>query len=128
MKEVWNRKWKNVLIWVSGYLSIVAYAVVGGYAIVKSEDLEVKKTAKSVLIVTIIFAVASALLTIISSIGGLFDGYYNTVVYDIYRILNVLVTVVKIAVYALGIIFEFMKNETSTEKTEKAETVEEDER
>lgn len=49
MKEVWTKKWKKVLIWVSGYFSLLAYAIVGGYVIVKSEDDELKRTASLLL-------------------------------------------------------------------------------
>ena len=27
MKELWSKRWKKLLIWVCGYLSIVAYAI-----------------------------------------------------------------------------------------------------
>ena len=30
MKQIWSLRWKNLLIWVCGYLSIVAFALVGG--------------------------------------------------------------------------------------------------
>ena len=47
MKKVWTNRWKKVLIWLSGYLSFIAFAIVGGYTIVKSEDEELKKTTKA---------------------------------------------------------------------------------
>jgi cytochrome bd-type quinol oxidase subunit 2 len=118
MKEVWSKKWKGVFLWLSGYLSIIAFAIVGGYTIVKSEDDDLKKTAKSVLIVTLIFTAISALLTIVSTVGGMFDGYYNSDIYAIYKIVNAVSAVVKIAVFALSIIFEFVKKEEKKEDIE----------
>ena len=53
MKEGWTTRWKALLIWLSGYLSIVAFAIAGGYAIVKSDDEELKKTAKQALILNL---------------------------------------------------------------------------
>ena len=64
MKEGWTNRWKRLLIWVSGYLSIIAYVIVGGYFMVKSDDEDLKKTAKSAFIVTIIFTAISAFLAI----------------------------------------------------------------
>ena len=55
MKEVWSKSWKKILIWACGYVSIIAFAIAGGYAIVKSEDEELKKTAKTCFIVTLVF-------------------------------------------------------------------------
>ena len=110
MKQSWSKKWTNIFMWASGYLSIVAFAVVGGYAVIKGDD-EQKKTAKSVLITTLIFAALSAILTLVSNIGGMFDGYYSSLVYEIYRIASVMVTVLKIAVYALCIIFELFRKD-----------------
>ena len=39
MKELWTTKWKKVLIWACGYLDFIAFALAGGYVIVKSERL-----------------------------------------------------------------------------------------
>ena len=46
MKEGWTNRWKRLLIWVSGYLSIIAYVIVGGYFMVKSDDEDLKKDCK----------------------------------------------------------------------------------
>ena len=119
----WSKKWNKIFLWATGYLSIVAFAVVGGYALVKGDE-DSKKTAKSVLIATLIFAGISAILTIISTVGGLFDGYYSSAFYDFYRVLNAVTVVAKIAVYALNIIFELFKKEEKS--IEKVETVDEE--
>ena len=36
MKNIWNNRWKKALIWLCGYVSLIAYAITGGYVIVKS--------------------------------------------------------------------------------------------
>ena len=38
MKEGWTTRWKALFIWLSGYLSFIAFAVVGGYVIVNMTD------------------------------------------------------------------------------------------
>ena len=40
MKEGWTTRWKALFLWLCGYLSIIAFAVTGGYVIVKSENEE----------------------------------------------------------------------------------------
>ena len=74
MKKIWDNRWKKVLIWLSSYISFIAYAIVGGYVIVKSEDEDLRKTAKTALIVTLIFTVLSALYSILNSINSI-SGY-----------------------------------------------------
>ena len=49
MKEGWTTRWKALFVWLCGYLNIVAFALVGGYMIVKSDDEELKNTSKKVL-------------------------------------------------------------------------------
>ena len=45
MKEGWTTRWKALFVWLCGYLNIVAFALVGGYMIVKSDDEELKNTS-----------------------------------------------------------------------------------
>ena len=101
MKEVWSKSWKQILIWVSGYVGILAFAVVGGYTIVKSEDKELRRTAKQCFIVTLIFLAIDALLSILTNINVF------AVSRDYQTFLNwvdFLLLIAKIAVYAIVII------------------------
>ena len=45
-KTSWSSKWKKVFIWLSGYLSIIAFAIVGGYTVVKGNDEGCKKNGE----------------------------------------------------------------------------------
>ena len=36
MKEIWTKSWKKVLVWVCGYVGILAFAIAGGYVNKKS--------------------------------------------------------------------------------------------
>lgn len=129
MKEGWTRRWKALFIWLCGYLSIVAFAITGGYAIVKSEDEELKKTAKAVLIVTLIFTAISMVLTLISSsVGILENGSSDLNVF--FSKTTLFVSIAKIIVFAVcGAVSFFKKdnkNLSSTEqKTEEPATEEE---
>lgn len=110
MKEIWTKSWKEVLIWFCGYVNLIAFAVVGGYAIVKSDDEALKKTAKTAFIVTLIFTALSALITIYNYCGSFADNYYGSAAYDFYSYATKIVEIARIIVYAVFIILTFVKN------------------
>ncbi len=126
MNEGWTKRWKALLIWLCGYLSIVAFALVGGYVIVKSEDEDLKKTTKLAFIVTLIFTAISMFFSIFSSIGSMANNYYSSGAYDVYNILYQVTNIIKIAVYVVfAVIAFFGKNGSahqSAEKQKKDET------
>ncbi len=111
MNGVWSNKWKKVLIWFSAYISFIAFALVGGYAIVKPESEDVKKTTKLALIVSIVFACISGFLTIFNNFASMGDNYYSSSAYDFYDISTSLVNVAKIIVFAVFIILELVKKD-----------------
>ena len=112
MKEGWTNRWKKLLIWVSGYLSIIAFVIVGGYFIIKGEDEELKKTAKLVFIVTIIFTAISAVLALYSSILTLAGASYTSTAYNIYEWLTSITLIAKIITFATFALLAFFgKNE-----------------
>ena len=122
MKEGWTTRWKALFIWLSGYLSIIAFAIVGGYAIVKSEDEELKKTAKQALIVTVIFTAISMFLSLYNAIGVMTDGYYASAAYEAYSILSQLTAIAKIIVFVVFAAMSFFKG-NPTVTAEKAASV-----
>ena len=124
MKEVWSKSWKKVLIWACGFVSIIAFAVAGGYAIVKGEDEGIRRAAKQCFVVTLIFLAADAIVSILSSIAGLAS---SAGLYDVLGWLNFILVIAKIGIYAAAIIMTLVsgKNETSAPQTDtegKAET------
>ncbi len=111
MKSIWSKKWKQVLVWFSGYVGFLAFALVGGYAIVKEDD-EVKKTAKQTFLVVLIFAGISALLALLNHVGGFSDNYYNSALYDFYSTMQKLVSIAQTVVYAIFIPMTLFKKES----------------
>lgn len=113
-----NEKLKKVFILLSGYLSFIAFAIVGGYVFIKSDSEELKKTAKLTLIVTLIFTAISAVLLIYNHFGNFFGGYYSSTAYDVYSMITGIVAIAKIIVYAVLIIMVLVKkgNEASENK------------
>ncbi len=106
-----NEKLKKVFILLSGYLSFIAFAIVGGYVFIKSDSEELKKTAKLTLIVTLIFTAISAVLLIYNHFGNFFGGYYSSTAYDVYSIITGIVAIAKIIVYAVLIIMVLVKKD-----------------
>lgn len=118
MKEGWSRRWKALLIWASGYLSFIAYAIVGGYVIVKSDDEELKDTAKKAFIVTLIFTAISMFFSIYSSIGALSSSYYSSGAYVAYGVLQMIVNIAKIVVYVVFALLSFFNVKVVSDKSE----------
>ncbi len=109
--QTWSKKWKEMLIWFSGYFSFIAFAIVGGYAIVKEEDEGLKATAKKAFIITLIFTALSAFLTLFNQFGSMFNGYYSSALYDFYSVFTTFVNIAKIAVYAVFLITTLVKKD-----------------
>lgn len=118
MKEGWSRRWKALLIWASGYLSFIAYAIVGGYVIVKSDDEELKDTAKKAFIVTLIFTAISMFFSIYNSIGALSSSYYSSGAYVAYSVLQMIVNIAKIVVYVVFALLSFFNVKVVSDKSE----------
>ena len=118
MNTIWTKKWKSLFIWLSAYLSIIAYALVGGYVIVKDEDRELQKTAKTAFVVTLIFTALSAFFSLFNYIAGFANNYYSSAAYDFYSVCTSLVGIAKIIVFAVFIVMEFIKKEANGETLE----------
>ena len=116
MKEGWTTRWKALLIWLCGYLSIIAFIIAGGYTIVKSDNEELKKTTKTAFIVTIIFTLISMFLALYNSIGGMVGNYYSSAGYDAYNVLVQITTIAKIIVYVTFGALAFFKGNYAPEK------------
>ncbi len=118
MNSTWSKKWKKVLIWFSAYMSFIAFALVGGYTIVKNEDDELKKTSKVVLIVSLIFAALSGFSSLFYNFAGFSDNFYSSGAYEFYSNLTSLLNIAKIVVFAVFIIIELVKRKRVETKTE----------
>ena len=104
MKQIWSLRWKKLLIWVCGYLSIVAFALVGGYTIVRSDSRALKQTSKNAFIVVLIFTALSALGALFSGIGSVSSGMGGFL-----AVYSMIVTVSKIVVFAVCAVVSFFR-------------------
>lgn len=50
-----SSKFQKLIVWLTGYLNIVAFVLAGGYIFFKTEDDDVKESSKTVLILLAIF-------------------------------------------------------------------------
>ena len=128
MNGEWSQKWKKVFVWFAGYFSFIAFALVGGWVILKSEDEDLKKTAKFVFILTLIFAAASAFFAIYNYLFGFMTNYYSSAAYLIYQIFTAIIGIAKIVVFAVYILltlFGKQKSEATPVENTKPEESEE---
>ncbi|MBO5313439.1 MAG: hypothetical protein J6B29_05680 [Clostridia bacterium] len=112
MNSIWTKKWKAVFIWMSAFLNFIAFAIVGGYCIIKSEDEDLKRVTKQAFIVTIVFSAISAVLSIINYLGSFGDNYYSSDLYDFYSTCSTLVSLARLVVFAVFVVLTFVKNDT----------------
>ena len=124
MEVSMSQNLKKCFMWVCGYLNIVAFALVGGYLYIKSDDEDMKKEVKIALIVTLIFTAITAVLSIYNYCGGFSSAYYGSVAYDVYSICLSVVQIAKIIVYAVFAIMALVKK--GGEKKQDAIDVEKD--
>lgn len=115
MKGFWTKNWKKALIWLCGYVHLIAFAITGGYVIAKSTDKELHRTAKTVFIVTLIFTAVEAVILILSGIASLGASMGTALSW-----IRFFVTLAKIGVYAGGLIMSLFDGGSSEEKSEEA--------
>ncbi len=119
MGNVWSKKWKQLLVWFSGYFGFTAFAIVGGYTILKGEE-ELKKMAKQVFIVTLIFAALSAFFSLYNQFLGLVD-VTSSDAYKFSNVCNQLISIARIVVYAVYMIKVFAQKDAPKAEEKKDE-------
>lgn len=117
--------WQKTIVWLTGWLNTIAFFVAGGYVYLNTENEDVKKSAKSVLGLLLIFAGIELLRAIIYNIFSVANADYDTlsVISDVANIIYIIKAIVFTAFYILDI--KGIKITPIKEKTEKQDTVEE---
>ena len=67
--------WQKLILWLTGYVSIVAFILAGGYFYKNTEDKKVKTTAKVVLVLTAVFTALGIVVSILNNIATIADNY-----------------------------------------------------
>ena len=63
-----SERWQKLILWLTGYLSIIAFVIAGGYIYQKSDNENLRNSAKTVLLITVVFTIIDIILLIVSSI------------------------------------------------------------
>ena len=117
-------KWQKLIIWLTGYVNIIAFFLAGGYLYLKTENEEIKNSAKTAFFVTACCTGLELLRTVI---------YYIMVVsgatYSVTSSMNIFLYVIYI-VKALAFLTLFILDMvgiqlTRTKKAEKQVIVDE---
>ena len=120
-KGDWNKKLSKLFIYLSGYVSFIAFAIVGGYAICKSDDEELRNTTKKVFIVSLFYYAILAVISIFVYFGSMSSNFYGSNFYNFLSVLKNIVEIVKIGVYAFLIIWELVKTSGKKDLNKKEE-------
>ena len=70
-----SSKWQKLIVWLTGYLSIIAFVIGGGYIFMKTEDEDVKKSCKTVFLISLGFTALDIIFLIIRNITSAAGDY-----------------------------------------------------
>ena len=73
-----SSKWQKLIVWLTGYVNIIAFFLAGGYIFLKTDDEDVKTSAKTALVLTVFFTVVELLRSVIYYIMSLANVPYET--------------------------------------------------
>ena len=116
-----SSKLQKTVIWLTGYLNIIAFFLAGGYVFIKTDDDDVKTSAKMSFFLIVFFTALDILRAIIYNILSLADAGYKTigVMSDIALVIAIIKAVAFVTLYVLdicGIKILPVKNNESKEK------------
>ena len=112
-KGKWTEKLTNVLLWVGGYVNFIAFALLGGYIIVKGNDKQ-KLTIKKVFIIVLLFLGATAIMELFYNFASMSGDYYGSFAQDIYSIMTKIIDIAKIGVFATFVVLELIKKDKTS--------------
>ncbi len=99
-----SSKWQKLIVWLTGYLNIVAFFLAGGYIFTKTEDEDVKKSAKTVFLITLLFTVIDIVRLIIYNCASVDENYDGLT--EISKF-NLIMGVIKAVVFVTFSILDF---------------------
>ena len=87
-----SKNFKKTVIWVTGYLNLIAFLLAGGYIFVKSEEEDVRSSAKSAFLLVVTFTAIDIVRMIVYNIMSVANAGYKalSVVSDIGTVVAVI--------------------------------------
>lgn len=110
-----------LIVWASAYVNVIVFALCGGYFFLKSDDESLKNETKKALIVTLIFVGIGMIQSLVSYLFTLCGVSYSGDLYRAHQTIGSLVSVAKIAVYAVFAALSVFGGKKSEEKSEKTD-------
>ena len=110
-----------LIVWASAYVNVIVYALCGGYFFLKSDDESLKNETKKALIVTLIFVGIGMIQSLVSYLFTLCGVSYSGDLYRAHQTIGTLVSVAKIAVYAVFAALSVFGGKKGEEKSEKTD-------
>ena len=110
-----------LIVWASGYVNVIVFALGGGYFFLKSDDESLKNETKKALIVTLIFVGIGMIQSLVSYLFTLCGVSYSGDLYRAHQTIGTLVSVAKIAVYAVFAALSVFGGKKGEEKSEKTD-------
>ena len=120
MKKI-GKKFGGLIVWASAYVNVIVFALCGGYFFLKSDDESLKNETKKALIVTLIFVGIGMFQSLVSYLFTLCGVSYSGDLYRAHQTIGSLVSVAKIAVYAVFAALSVFGGKKSEEKSEKTD-------
>lgn len=120
MKKI-GKKLGGLIVWASAYVNVIVFALCGGYFFLKSDDESLKNETKKALIVTLIFVGIGMLQSLVSYLFTLCGVSYSGDLYRAHQTIGTLVSVAKIAVYAVFAALSVFGGKKGEEKSEKTD-------
>ena len=118
MKKI-GKKFGGLIVWASAYVNVIIFALCGGYFFLKSDDESLKNETKKALIVTLIFVGIGMIQSLVSYLFTLCGVSYSGDLYRAHQTIGSLVSVAKIAVYAVFAALSVFGGKKGEEKSEK---------
>ena len=100
MEKISDR-WAKIILWAGSYMSVILFALIGGYYWLKTDRNELKKECKKVLCVTLIFLVLEMSVALISY----FISIFNINWFSFVSVVESIIGFAKIFAYAIPAVF-----------------------
>lgn len=116
-------RWQKLIVWLTGYLSIVAFVIAGGYIHQKTEHDEVKSSTKVALFVTAVFTALDMIRYLLQYCVGLANAS-TAWVYDMSYVFAIVKIIAFIVLFIVDMTVGFGRGKQSAKKEEEKPTEE----